>query len=304
MIIVSIHGGLGNQMFGYAAGLATSMRLKTELLFEIDNTGRKDRRYALGCFPAITERRATMKELVKICPHQALITFIQGDKGISRYNILGRAIRKTIYKFFRGGGLYVPRFGSYPPDFETIQDNTFLKGYFESEKIFADIAGTVRKKFTFSPECFSPELSSRIKSCNSVAVHVRMGDKAGKNSVHLCSDERYIRLAVEKLLTLTEKPSFFVFSDDIEWCKKNLPLIHEAEYTFVEGQTPQQDMALMSLCRHVIMGPSTFSWWGAWLTEYPGKIVIAPDINLWFKPGTFNPEDRKDILPERWIKIR
>lgn len=71
----------------------------------------------------------------------------------------------------------------------------------------------------------------------------------------------------------------------------------------VEGQTPPQDMALMSLCRHVIMGPSTFSWWGAWLNEYPGKIVIAPDLNLWYK-GAFNLEEKKYLLPERWIKIQ
>ena len=79
------------------------------------------------------------------------------------------------------------------------------------------------------------------------------------------------------MTSLTDNPEFFVFSDDIEWCKENMHKVHEAEYHFIEDQTPAQDMALMSICRHVIMGASTFSWWGAWLNENPKKIIIAPD---------------------------
>lgn len=303
MIIADIGGGLGNQMFCYAAGLAASTRLNTELLIHFDRGGREDRPYALECFPAITERRATLRELIKMCPSQAIVSFMSGAKGIGRRHLFRRLIRKIIYKFFSHKGMYLADFSSYSPDFENIQDNTFIKGCWESEKIFAGIFDTVRRKFTFPKECFDPHLSARVKNCNSAALHVRRGDKVSSEPKLFGSDERYIKLAIEKLLSLTENPSFFVFSDDIEWCRKNLPLIHDAEYTFVEGQTPAQDMAVMSLCRHIITGPSTFSWWAARLNEQPGKIIIAPDINLWYKPGRYNPDDRKNLLPERWIKI-
>ena len=98
----------------------------------------------------------------------------------------------------------------------------------------------------------------------------------------------YLKSALPKLESLTDKPEYFVFSDNTDWCRKNLPQIHEAEYTFIEGQTPPQDMALMTQCKHVIMGPSTFSWWGAWLNNNPNKIVLAPDrkINMsWYPKG-------------------
>ena len=98
----------------------------------------------------------------------------------------------------------------------------------------------------------------------------------------------YITRAIDKIKHLTNEPVFFVFSDDIEWCKENLPRVRNEDYRFIEGQTPPQDMALMTICRHVIMGPSTFSWWGAWLNDNPKKIVIAPDrkINMrWYPHG-------------------
>ena len=162
----------------------------------------------------------------------------------------------------------------------------------------------MRKKFTFAPECFDPALSAQVRACNSVAVLVRRGDKAESKDVFYGTDERYLRSALEKISSLTDSPQFFVFSDDIEWCKSNLPKIHEAHYTFIEGQTPPQDMALMTQCKHVIMGPSTFSWWGAWLNDNPNKIIIAPDINLWFRQLTpARIEDRKYLLPPEWIKL-
>ena len=326
MIIARIipHAGLGNQMFMYAAGLSAAVRIGTELrigAWDFDNNqfGEETRPYELKNFPMITEQQASFRELLKICPGQILMNLLC-YKRIKRGDIFRRAIRHFLGKLrlipvlgssegrrfpypFRTMRAYIQRSSSLQ-EFERIPDNTLLIGYWESEKYFAGIADTVRRKFTFSPECFKTELSEKIRSCNSAAIHIRMGDKAQKDSFLRCSDERYIKLAIEKLSSLTENPSFFVFSDNMEWCRKNLPLIHDAEYTFAEGGTPIQDMAMMSICRHVIIGPSTFSWWAAWLNESPGKIVIAPDLNLWYKTECFNPNNKKPLLPERWIKIQ
>lgn len=195
--------------------------------------------------------------------------------------------------------VYFPQDFSYPEEFTSLQDNTYIVGFWESEKFFADISGLVREKFTFPSECFDPALTARAASCNSAAVHVRLGDKAKDDHEYFSRIERYLRNALPKLESLTDRPEYFVFSDNIGWCRKNLPQIHEAEYTFIEGQTPAQDMALMTRCRHVIISVSTFSWWAAWLNSYNDKIIIAPDVKLWYPDA----EDRYDLLPAEWIKI-
>ncbi|MBQ7155287.1 MAG: alpha-1,2-fucosyltransferase [Synergistaceae bacterium] len=308
MIITHImhSAGMGNQMFMYAAGLAAASRLKTELklgTWNFESLTTEGRHYHLGCFPQITEQEASFTETFKITPSTALKNLLI-RKPLRRYHLFRRVIRKILNKTARlERGVYMPDYDSWSPEFLKIKDNTFISGYWESEKIFAEISGLVRRKFTFSPECFSPELSAKVQSCNSVAVHVRRGDKAIDNPIHLASNEHYLKIALEKISGLTENPKFFVFSDDIAWCRHNLPKIHEADYSFIEGRTPPQDMALMTICRHVVVGVSTFSWWGAWLNENPGKIIIAPDVRLWYKDGAYNHEDRKYLLPENWITI-
>lgn len=316
MIITRIlpHAGMGNQMFMYAAGLSLSQKLGTELRlgawdFETNTSGDEVRPYHLSLFPEITERNASLRELLMICPMQIFLNTVN-RKPVKKRHIFRRTILKTLNVLRMTADLEVGRQSRlakvhvqeampYSPDFWNIPDGTMIVGYWESEKYFAPYADMVRRKFTFPDECYDPALSAKIRACNSAAIHVRRGDKTYLEGVSP-SDGRYIRNAIGRLSSLTENPSFFVFSDDLDWCRKNLPMIHEADYTFVEGQTPPQDMALMTLCRHVIMGPSTFSWWGAWLTESPGKIIIAPDVNLWVKSGA---EERRDLLPDRWIKI-
>ena len=318
MIITLINCGMGNQMFTYAAGLSLATRLHTELYLDT-NYFRYDkgRTYCLYCFPNITEPSASFQDIWQLYPLQAAKYLIL-RKPIGKYNFFGRIILKIFGRFFspqksKLKTVYAPIVScAYTSNFENISDNTFITGNWESEKFFADIKDLIREKFKFAPECFNPELSRKIKSCNSVAIHVRRGDKSG-GYIFLPSTEYYLKRALEKISSLTDNPKFFVFSDDIDWCKLNLPQIYEANYTFIEGQTPPQDMALMTICKHVIMGPSTFSWWGAWLNENPNKIIIAPDINLWFKNdenmrkdnnfANLLYENRRDYLLEEWIKI-
>ena len=293
---------MGNQMFMYAAGLSAAERLNTPLRFgawDFDRLTRMDRPWLLSCFPAITEANASFSETWNICPRLALLNHLN-RRPIKKYHLFRYLTRKFVSKFIRNVHTYEADYVSYSPEFENIPDNMYITGYFESEKVFAGIKDIVRKKFEFAPKYFNLALLEKVKSCNSVALHVRMGDKVfGKK--HYASDSGYIRKAAEKISGLTESPKFFVFSDDIAWCRENLPQIYDTEYTFIDGQTEPQDMALMTKCKHVIMGPSTFSWWGAWLNDNPDKIIISPDVNLWYKQ--YNPEDSKYLLPDEWIKI-
>ena len=316
MIVTHIHAGMGNQMFMYAAGLASALRLGTELVLETSSfnasspssSSRADRPYTLSCFQAITERTASFRDILKLSPGLAVLNAIN-SKPIKKYHLFRRILRKAIklldlapvgfhyimniqadvpfpypYKFSR---IYIQN-RAYKDRFNEIPDNTLLTGYWESEDYFADYADAVRKKFRFPPECFDPVLSARVRGCNSVAIHVRRGDKVREDDSQ-ASNMKYLRHALEKISSLTENPKFFVLSDDLDWCRENLHHAMDAHYYFVDGLRPEQDMALMSICKHVIMGPSTFSWWGAWLNENPKKIVLAPDrkINLsWYPRGS------------------
>ena len=307
MIITRIfpHAGMGNQMFMYAAGLATAHRLNTELrlmVYGLRHRTTLGRQYYLDSFPAITERFASFAETWKISPSLAVLDVFLNEP-VKRHQIFKRLIRKICTRL-HDKSVYHATYGSYSPEFESIPDDTCIIGFWESEKIFSGIESLVREKFKFAPEYYSSELCRKVRGCNSAAIHVRRGDKV-KNKDFYCSDEGYIRHAIEMISSMTETPHLFVFSDNIAWCKEHRPQIYGVGggYTFIEGQTPPQDMALMTQCKHVITGPSTFSWWGAWLNDNPNKIVIAPDVNLWYKPGTYNPENRKYLLPESWIKL-
>jgi len=91
---------------------------------------------------------------------------------------------------------------------------------------------------------------------------------------------------------------FYIFSDDIEWCKGHFSYIDEIIY--VEGNINIKDLALMSICKNNIIANSSFSWWGAWLNKNDDKIVIAP--STWFGPSKkgFITED---LYCEDWIKM-
>ena len=230
MIIVRIipHAGLGNQMFMYAAGLAASQRLGTELrlgAWDFYRLTSKDRPYQLNLFPNINEPNASLFEILRIGSGRAMINYIS-RKPVRKFHVISRLIRKLSTKFLIDRAYYsaLGKWASYNDDFMNIKDNTYIEGYFESEKIFIDIAELVRKKFTFSAQCFNPELVSRVQSCNSVALHVRRTDKL-TDPYHRSSDNNYIKHALTKIFTLTSSPEFFVFSDDINWCKENLSKI-------------------------------------------------------------------------------
>lgn len=306
--------GIGNQLFIYAAGLSVATRLNTELIlgsWDCKFSANETRDYYLSRenFPAITERDANFQDIKQILSpaiafRAAFEKFI-AYKPIRRHHIFRRVISKLVRKLVPNpidSKVYHYPTSIFSSKFENIPDNTCIKGYFVSEKFFMNISDLVRKKLKFADSCFNPELSQKIKSCNSVALHVRRGDKLN-NSELLPSTEYYMKASIEKIYSLTSNPEFFVFSDDINYCRENLPKIYpDAKYNFIDGQTPHQDMALMTICKHVIIAPSTFSWWGAWLNENPNKIVIAPDVNLWIK--NFKPHSKAGSNPEGWIKIK
>ena len=316
MIITRIDCGMGNQMFAYAAGLVTAKRLNTELLLDLEwfrkKQPRKDPRpYELGCFPAVDERKATFSDVYRLFPFQAVVNYLYGKNifWFTGRHFIREAMTalmllpegKSRRKFLKSDPVLLPiprsrvftQEGSvYSAKFTMIPDDTYMWGAWQNEKFFDGYHDVLRRKFTFPPEYFENDYAVRMRACNSVAVHVRLGDKLRHGEADFTRE--YLRRSIERISSLTEGAKFFVFSDNIEWCRKNLP----SEYAFVDGNSPAEDMALMTVCRHVITAASTFSWWGAWLNSNPNKIVIAPAQKLWCNDDSFS-----EIYPREWILI-
>jgi Glycosyl transferase family 11 len=178
-----------------------------------------------------------------------------------------------------------------------------LDGYWQSEKYFIDCSKLIRKDFTFKNELdsYNLKLKSKIDKTNSVSIHIRRGDYVNNlntNATHgLCSIDYYIK-AVNYITERIESPYFFVFSDDIEWAKKNIMLNFPCQFISHNiGSKSYLDMQLMSLCKHNVIANSSFSWWGAWLNSNDNKIVIAP--RKWFAVNT----DICDLIPSNWISL-
>jgi len=185
-----------------------------------------------------------------------------------------------------------------------LPDNIYLEGYWQSEKYFKHIESIIRNDFTYINETDSDNLKilNRIKGSESIAIHFRRGDYINNrktNEVHgICSME-YYNSAVDYIAQKVSSPYFFIYSDDIEWVKRNLSIKYNK--MFVDINTPEKasnDLRLISNCKHQIIANSSFSWWGAWLNQNPEKIVIAP--KKWFMDEKRN---TSDLIPEKWIRL-
>ena len=289
MITVKLMGGIGNQMFQYAAGRALALKNRTELTLDLswfdDMT---------GCTPRIYELNVFMIDAMISKRNKS---FLMNLKVFEKY------YRKFYNRIvlFRLRTSIEERYFYYDPDVLELKDNVHLTGYWQSEKYFTDYESEIRKDFQFPviTDLKNKEMASEIKKVNSISIHVRRGDYVGCN-VHgdICGPD-YYRKAVSLISEKVENPEFFCFSDDMAWVKENITINYPVHYIDWNcGDQSFRDMHLMSLCRHNIIANSSFSWWGAWLNKNYNKVIIAP--NKWFTNLSM---DTKDLIPEGWIKL-
>ena len=291
MIIVKLMGGLGNQMFQYAAGRSLALRLNTALKLDLsflegNQTGNTPRTFALNCF-AINADKAPCRETA----------IMKGKRTTLLGAIVARCTQKTCrYTVFREKQF------NFDPTFFSLKDNVYLEGYWQSERYFKDIKGNILEEFRFMPplDGLNLALAEEIGEVDSVSLHVRRGDYVtDKNTSEMhgaCSLE-YYQIAVERVTQSLKDPSFFLFSDDPEWVADNIKLRYPTKYITHNVGREYEDLRLMSLCKHHIIANSSFSWWGAWLSANHEKLIIAPQ--KWFN----NIVNTNDLIPNEWIRI-
>jgi len=291
MIIVQLLGGLGNQMFQYAAARNLALSKQEKLVLDAESFAT----YDLHHF-----------ELTRVfCCASDFVTEEQFKKTLSwrAYPWIRGRLSYAKLASFRGGAYIVEPHFHYWQGISAVPDDCYLVGYWQSEKYFKECENVIRKDFEFKEPLNekNAEIASDIDSCNSVSLHIRRGDYVANqktNSVHGSCSLDYYKEAIAVISERETKPEVFIFSDDIEWVKKHLYLEFPATYIdHNQGRDSYRDMQLMSLCKHNIIANSSFSWWGAWLNTYENKIVIAP--NQWFAIERCS----DDLIPEQWVRL-
>ena len=285
-------GGLGNQMFQYAAGRSLSTRLNCEL--KLDNSWF----YESGCgasrFPLlhnfpISTLEASQEEISELI--------------YQKQNILLKLLRKK--KKYTSFYKEEPSFDFWQ-DFNSFLSPVYLYGYWQNEKYFSGIESVIRKDFQFPSftNIEADNISDKINnSLNSVSIHIRRGDYVNNphtNQYHGTCSIEYYKEALKLISNEYGSLELFIFSDDPQWIKLNFDTKDYSSNIIdipAHNDFPYHDMSLMSLCKHHIIANSSFSWWGAWLSNKNG-VIISP--KQWFsdeKMRYFNP------ALSSWIKI-
>ena len=290
MVIIRIKGGLGNQLFQYAAGYSLAKRLNQKV--ELDSS----------FFPQQSLRGFKLESLN--VSFRDITEFQNSLVMVYREKYLNKLLRKINIRVLPCGKqtsyLLETKSDIVPEFFDMECSNIYLDGYYQSEQYFKEYKKDLIKQFTpnYSSEIEYESVLAEIEGCEAVAVHVRRGDflnaQNDHNPNHYLLGEQYYHNALRYVEEHLENPTFFWFSDDIDWVKRNFG--EKENFRFISLHTKHADideMMLMKNCKHIIAANSTFSWWASWRNEHENMMHICPAKrygNLY-------------MIPDEWIKI-
>jgi hypothetical protein len=295
-ITTILNGGLGNQMFQYAAGRALAMQTEKDLILNIgafhsDNFYK--RKYALDTFllnkaVTVVEDKARANLFVKLHSLPDKRPYLKG-----LVNLFGFVERPFIYD----------------PDLFNRKRicADVLVGYWQDERYFSHIRSDLL--LDFQPRDSLTIANQRIAEIvngtrNIVAIHLRcnheiatpakLGGPAAKpkaGQAYVLSSN-YYKKAISEIYARVDSPKFVIFSDNPAWVKENYTQFDTNSILDNDRGSDWEDLVLMSQCKHHIIANSSFSWWGAWLADSRDQVVIAP-ANCPYTPN----------IPSRWHLI-
>lgn len=289
-VIVRLVGGLGNQMFQYAAGRAVAVRNHSPLVLDLSWFGTDpERQYALAPFKInarIRRRESHGSEKPRWLERLA-------ERVHRKLNLPSQGVRVFSEKSFR-----------YDAGIEVVSAPVTLNGYFQSERYFSTIQPLISEEFTLQhePKNATNELLGLIHASDAICVHIRRGDyiaNASANAYHGTCSLNYYDDGLAKVSAGLRNPRCFVFSDDPQWVRENFKISMPMTLVDIHGtQEAHEDLRLMRECRHFVIANSSLSWWGAWLSAKEGKRVVAPKV--WFKNSE---NDTGDLIPSDWCRV-
>lgn len=171
-----------------------------------------------------------------------------------------------------------------------IEHDLNLHGYFQSEKYFLKYRKEIKKEFTFKEQILNASLEFASQFPNLISLHIRRTDYVGNSNHPMPSLTEYYQKALK---TIDDSIPVLIFSDDPKWCKEQS--IFAGDRFLVSENDPYTDLCIMTLCTHHIIANSSFSWWGAWLSE--SKEVFAP--KNWFGGQAVN-NNTSDLYCSNW----
>jgi hypothetical protein len=291
MIKLILKGGLGNQMFQYAAAKSLALDLNTDLYLDLSFLknrllikGFTAREFDLDLFD-VPEKSGTPTNIDIL------------DKYLTypAYFLYNRTINPS--KYIEGANYYY-----HDEDFHKLKPNVTIEGYFNNSRYFEPHQKEIRSLFD-PDKLYDPAfeyIEKKISSTNSVSINIRRGDYLNNkhSGVFTYLGKEYYSECLSVIREKTDNPHFFVFSfDDPEWFKNTFKL-NPTEYTMIgndyTGYKFRTYLRLISLCKHNIISNSTFAWWGAYLNKNQDKIVIS--AKRWVYKYEFD-------IPEKWIAI-
>jgi hypothetical protein len=290
MVICSLFGGIGNQMFQYACAYSLAAKLKRELLID----------YSFYKSFKIYHPMSDLNNFFKI--GEINNSLVSGKINLISKSILYQKfiVKLPYFNLFNKNIVNESNF-----NVKKIKKNkiVYLLGYFQSELFFNK--KNILRKFNLNfEEGIDQSLKRKIQQSNSVSIHIRRGDYLSKKLFEkdITLPINYYKISIDYIKKKIPNPIFFIFSDDIMWVKnvlkKELPFIHIVDNSKYKN-SPKIDFFLMSICKHNIIANSTYSWWAAWLNKNKSKIIIAPSD--W--------KDKSPILknniqiPKSWVRL-
>lgn len=300
MVVARLKGGLGNQLFIYAAARRLSLKNNVPLKLDIISGFQHDyyqRNYRLNHFN------------------------IKGEVASRNQcfsGIFGRVRRQIIKKIsqlynFEHRQYIAEEFQEFDMRLLNLKVNgiIYLDGIWACEKYFKDIEEIIRDDFNIltAHDSENVNISKQIQSTNSVCIHVRrlygLPSRTDANSdpSNPALSVDYYKKGIEIIASKIAEPVFYCFGDFPQWFVENIKI----DYPIIlmnhnKNGKDYEDIWLMSLCKHFIVANSTFSWWGAWLCNHNDKIVVVPKENSCDNlPGMtiFN----RNAMPSGWLII-
>ena len=285
--------GLGNQLFQYAAGLYFADRYKGQLLVLQEPSvgmlshGKYHRPFLLSHFQITSPIRIKNR-----IDHLMLSLSPRSLRLSAPMKVLGgvavrHEVKEKHYQFVEDVDL--------PSGVRTL----YLSGYWQAYGYADAVAAQLRQELRLREPVRgnNQRVLREIEAAPvSVSLHVRRGDYTLAVEGNIALPLDYYHRAIDFIRQRFDDPIFFIFSDDLEFARLNLPT--RMRQVFVEGNddfSAQEDLRLMAACQHHIIANSSFSWWGAWLNPSPEKIVVAP------RHWQLSPESAyPDLLPPTW----
>lgn len=275
-----LSGGLGNQMFQYAAIKAQALDIGASVDIDL--------RFYDEASPAM-DKRPWLRDFPVAC------TFVSYSNKRQAHSIGRRLFRRFVSE--RRASRYDSRSIGFDPSLCFLRDGSVVRGLFQSPLHFQDHWDTLdlHLNLLHSGLVVPPNNFEGTPLRSYIGVHVRRGDYILHPGFEMADSLKYYADALAEVRLLGKR--LLIFSDDVEWCRQQF-IFRDAAFFDGAASPPYFSLFTLSQCNSLIIANSTFSWWAGWFAHQRGAQIIAP--KMWFRGM---PTSELKITPPEWLLL-